>query len=265
MNMKPFIASGVLAFALGAVQAPADILLTDDFTVSANVNDPNFELGLGRQGGSLAAPTLSYVERFAGPGNQEQVGNSTTFTGNFNALLLAFGGGVYLDYDFSAVAAPLEISFDRVLSNGASANDNDWVSLNILGNTGQDNFVTAADFGILFRANGGTELFDHGANTAGISGTNTGFDVFAPYRVVLSDSAGTGSAFGSGGSLVSYYEGSTLLDSVSVGQLTGGYIGLGANSIGGIDNLQISSIPEPGSLSLMALAAGLLVLCRRRG
>ncbi len=263
--MKKILVPALILPALAQIAPATTVLLTDDFTVSANVNNPNFELGNGRQGGSLALPTLSYIERFPGTGSQEQVGNATTFTGNANALLLAFGGGVVIDYNFATIATPIEISFDRVLSNGNSPLITNWVSVNILNNTFQSNFVTDADFGILFRANGDTELFNSAilpGDRTGISGTNTGFDVFSTYRVILSDTAGTGSAFAGNGSTVSYYEGDRLLETRQLSQLTGGYIGFGANSIGGIDNLQIISIPEASSMLLGCLgAAGLL---RRR-
>jgi hypothetical protein len=242
----------------------AAVLFTDNFTVDANINDPNYQFNSpGRQGGSLA--TLTYTPRFLDLGSQEQVGNESTFPGNPDALLLAFGGGARIDFDFATIPSAIEIRFDGTLSNGASGDASNWISLNI-GRLDQDNFVTTGAFGLLFRANGETQYFDHsGSGVAGVSGANLGFNVFTDYRVVLSDAAGTGSAFGTNGSKVSYYQGGNLLDTLTIGQLdlASGRIGLGAISIGGIDNLQVSAIPEPSVAGLAGLA-GLLALRRRR-
>jgi len=254
----------LLAASLMAPCAPAAVLFTDNFTVDANVNDPNYQYNVsGRQGGTLS--TLTYTARFPDLGSQEQVGNASTFPGNSNALLLAFGGAVRIDYDFATVPAPIEISFDGIISNGVSGDDTNWISLNI-GRLDQTNFVTTGEFGILFRANGGTQYFDHsGTGITGTSGTNIGFNTFTDYRVILSDTEGTGSPFGTNGSKVSYYQGGNLLGTIDIGQLsaTSGYIGLGATSVGGIDNLRISSVPEP-SVAVMAGLVGLLSLRRRR-
>ncbi|MBK1882642.1 PEP-CTERM sorting domain-containing protein [Luteolibacter pohnpeiensis] len=251
---------GIMAFAASNV-AHSAVLFSDTFDVSANSNDVNFEADTGRESGSLATPTLAYVPN-ANNANQ-QVGNGDTFPNSGNALLLAYNGGVYLDYDFSTVGTPISITFDRIVADAVSSDDTNWLSLNILANTSITNQVTSATFGILFRANGGTELFSSGVNTTGVSGTNTGLDAYATYTVVLSDLAGSGSAFGTGGSLVTYYEGDTLLGSVAIDQLTNGYIGFNATSIAGIDNLVIESIPEPTSLSLLGLA-GCFAFIRRR-
>ncbi len=61
------------------------------------------------------------------------------------------------------------------------------------------------------RRNGTTTIYDHGVATAGASGTNFGENVLVDYKVVLSNTAGTGPPFGSNGSKVSYYQSGTLL------------------------------------------------------
>lgn len=254
----------LLAASVVAPCAQAAVLFTDNFTVDANVNDPNYQYNSpGRQGGSLA--TLTYTPRFPDLGSQEQVGNASTFPGNSNALLLAFGGAVRVDYDFATIPLPIEISFDGIVSNGVSGDATNWISVNI-GRLDQTNFVTTGEFGMLFRANGGTEYFDHsGSGVAGSSGANIGFNTFTDYRLVLSDTAGTGSPFGTNGSKVSYYQGGNLLGTIAIGQLsaTSGYIGFGATSVGGIDNLRISSVPEPTVMGLLSLA-GLCAVRRKR-
>ena len=52
--------------------ASAQVLLTDNSTVDANSNDPNFELGNGRQSG----PQI--LSDYRSNGGQHQVGNGGT-------------------------------------------------------------------------------------------------------------------------------------------------------------------------------------------
>lgn len=249
-----------------AATSGAAVLFTDNFTVDANVNDPNYQNNTGRQGGSLGV--LNYISRFSGPDAfKQQVGNATTYPGSAGSLLLAFEGAVRLDYDFSVVGTPLEISFDGLVDNNADTTN--WVSLTV-GNAGDLNFVTNVDFGILFRANGGVQYFNDGTGTTGIGGTSFGADVFTTYKVILSDTAGTGSAFGTGGSRADYFQNGVYLGTATLAQLEAGqgYLGFGSPgeipNISGVDNISISSIPEPSSVlvSLSGLAG--LVLVRRR-
>lgn len=254
------LGAAVLALTLPLGTASAVVLFTDNYTVTANANDTNFDLANpGRQGGTLATPTLSYTDTF--PGGYEQVGNPETFAGNANALLLDYGGSTFINYNFASIPSALSISFDRSIVSG-NPDLSDWVSLQVSSALGKG--VTQADFGILFRGNGGTQLFQSGTGVDGAAGSNTGYNVFTNYTVVLSDLAGTGSAFGTGGSMVTYYEGSTLVGSKVLNQLTTGYIGFGATSVGGFDNLVIQTVPETSSMALLGLAGGLFGMRRRR-
>jgi hypothetical protein len=243
--------------------ASAVVLFTDNYTVTANANDTNSDLANpGRQGGTLATPTLSYSDLAVG--GYEQVGNATTFAGNPNALLLDNGGTTYINYNFASIPTAISISFDGTIASG-NPDLSDWLSLQVNGAAGAGPGVTGADFGILFRGNGGTQLFQSGASVTGGTGTGNGYGVFSNYTVVLSDTAGTGSAFGTGGSMVSYYEGSTLLGSQILNQLTNGYIGFGATSVAGFDNVVISTVvPEPASFALLGLAGGFFAIRRRK-
>jgi hypothetical protein len=249
----------------------AVVLLTDNFSGNtypgADTSDINFNLA-GRQGGTLA--TISWVGR----GINEQVGNGTGGIDGGNYLLSASTGGSYLNHNFAtdanAANAPLMVTFDAaIISGGSEETIGDWQSINILGNTSQTNYVTAADFGMLFRASHGTQTFDH---TAGIS-----FDAWGTienptqlngsFSLVLSNTAGTGSAFNGGGTVVKAYYGSTLIDTYSLSTgLTGAFIGFGANGIGGIDNLAISlvSVAEPSSLTLLACSSVFIWHFKRR-
>ena len=70
------------------------------------------------------------------------------------------------------------------------------------------------------------------------------------YRIVLSDTAGTGSAFNGNGSMAALYNGATLVDTYPLPQLASGdgYLSFGANPYNGsvnytrIDNLSISRV-----------------------
>ncbi|MDB6079560.1 MAG: alkaline phosphatase, partial [Akkermansiaceae bacterium] len=148
--------------------ASAVVLFTDNYTVTANMNDTNFDLANpGRQGGTLATPTLSYSD--LAPGGYEQVGNTSTFAGNPNALLLDNGGTTYINYNFASIPTAISISFDRIIASG-NPDLSDWVSLQVNSAAGAGPGVTGADFGILFRGNGGIQVFDGGSDITG-SGT----------------------------------------------------------------------------------------------
>lgn len=259
--------------------ASATILLTDNFDVTTGSFTtppdstgigPNSELSNpGRQSGALATPTLGYT--FQG---NAQVGNTTTLAANAGSgsavgddLLLAFSASATINYNFATVGAPLMITFDALPN--AQADLTNWFSFMVSEGTGTQ-FVNngGVDFGILFRANGGTQYFTDGINaTDGATGPSVGSNTWANYKIVLSDTAGTGSAFGSGSSRLDYYQNGALLGSVAVSDpftTDQGYFAFGGGALAGIDNIQISSIPEPSSV--MASLSGLtgLILLRRR-
>jgi len=262
--------AGIAALALlAAGKSSAVVLLTDNFTVSANSNDLNFDLAAGRQGGSLATPTISYTARFGTDGHQ-QVGNAATFAGNSASLLLDNGGGGYLNYNFATVASPISIAFDGIVGSNLVNDASNWVGLEIQNTNGAAAFVNSGNFGILFRANGGTQYFNGSTATTGATATNGtpsstgGQDVTNHFEIVLSDTAGTGSAFAGNGTKVAYYENGVLLGTINANQLTGGYIGFSATSLASVDNLVIQSVPEASSLAVAGLAGGLLLSRRKR-
>jgi hypothetical protein len=249
-----------------AAYSTGAVLFTDNFDATSN-QSPNDQIANpGRQGGSLA--TLGYIQS----GNV-QIGNTTTLPASPGSdlgdeFLAAFAGRAYVNYDFSNQTVPIEISFRGLISSISNGGLGDWVSLSI-GNPGATpfQFVNGASVSsILFRANGGTEVWNHGSSAPGGSGFAPAFDVWSDYKVVLSDTAGTGSAFGSGGSRADYYINGSLLGTLNITQLNSGegYFGFASNRIVGYDNLQISTIPEPSSL--LAGIGGLagLALLRRR-
>jgi hypothetical protein len=216
-------------------------LFADDYTVSAQSVLLDFENTLGRQSGSLS--NLLYLGRYTGgQAYKQNVGNSTWIPANTNALLFFDDAGARIDYDFSTNAGPLEIRYSVIFNWFGIPNTNSF----IVGSSTNDYDPTNAAFAFQLRRNGTTSVFDHGIETNGISGAGFSDNVPVNYMVVLSDTNGTGSAFGSGGSMAAYYQNGILLGTATFGQLTAGegYIGfVGGIGYNGIDDLQITALP----------------------
>lgn len=217
----------------------------------------------GRIGGTLAgvndANGLDYINGFNTDGN-EQVGSTGTLTpdnldNNVNGdnLLLANVATDFINYDFSTINGPIAMTFN---GNVDSGDNTDWFSVMFgasLATVNSNPFLVNNNLnGILFRMNGGTQLFDHG-NAFGSSGTGAaiGDNTWQRYEIILSDSTGTGSAFDGNGTLLTYYEDGKLLGSQSFAQLAPGtgYLGFGVGSkIAGIDDIVVSESVPPASI-----------------
>ena len=159
----------------------------------------------------------------------------------------------------------LRVEFDWLAANDTSAN---WVSVN-MGISGEgvpepgfrvNNAET--DIGMLFRFNGQTELFDNGANLGaqGDFTANVGlrrvtldydFDSFADGTTVALTASVDGTQVYTGSPFTWDGNGNSL------------YFEIGTLESTSLDNIQISSIPEP-SISFFALLGGLGLLRRRR-
>ena len=264
MKLRPVLHSLAL-LALTAASPAATVLFTDNYDATSN-QSPNDQItNPGRQGGTLA--TLGYLQA----GNV-QIGNTTTLPPNTpsglgDEFLAAFGSAAYVNHDFSNQTVPLEITFRGLISSIANTGADNWVGL-IVGNAAGVPFVNGGNVSsVLFRANGATEVWNHGSNAVGGSGFAPGFDAWTDYKVVLSDTAGTGSAWGSGGSRADYYINGNLLGTLNMTQLNAGegFIGFGADRIVGYDDVKITAIPEPSS-ALLGLGglAGCVLLRRRK-
>ncbi len=260
------IAVSLLATAQ-AVSAQA--FLTDDFTVSANSNDPNFDIATGRQTGTQATSTYTTF------GSQHQVGNNSTDVGqpggtaNSNFLLLAFTSAVQNNLNLNntlMAGKPLTISFDMHVSGQGTFDPTDWVSFTLrpAGNAGP---VAGSGFGMLVRDNGGVQMFNNGGNISGTGGFDTpGYSVSDSWSFTFSDMAGTGSPFSGNGTQFSFVNGAnsgTFALGSEFGTLADLQVGFfNQNSVfGGIDNLSIVAVPEP---SAMALACVGLLVCGYR-
>ena len=265
---------------LVAQTVSAQVLFSDNFNgITGSSGYPatpttgaNYQLGTpGRIGGSLTLPAgAAYINGFLTDGN-EQLGNPNTLPGNNldnnvvgNNLLLANQASVWINNDFSSINSPLTLSFNGLVDSGDST---DWLGV-LVGNSGQTPWVLNTTFAIIFRENGGTQYFNNGNGTTGASGAAPGDNVWESYQIVLSDTAGTGSAFDGNGSLVTYFANGVELGTAAIGQLTAGQGYLGFDSPGqivGIDDIVVS-VPEPGTWALLGggLALSLIVLRRKK-
>jgi hypothetical protein len=216
------LSCGALALLLAGSASAQTTLLTDSFDTVGVGGAFNDSGALAADQTGTLAP-LSYSRVVTGFGWEGFVQR-----GNGAEMLLAGNDGSYngqvfasLDHNFAADAntlnSPLEIKFNLVVTD--SANDSNWGTIAL--GTSQNQFVndTANKFSSLFRDNGGTQQF--------ASGPNIGDDLFQfvdgdEITLLLSDTAGTGSAFNGNGSVAKMYVNGDL-------KATFTDLGLGAN------------------------------------
>ena len=236
----------LVACAIAGSASASTLLLTDDFVTSVGSGAAFNENLPTRQGGSLA--TVSYT-----------VSDTDFHIYSDGAMGLNFQGSGWggawasLNHNFATDAnnagSPLEIQFD-MWADSAPGGDA-WVGFG-LGSTQGDYFFNYP-YGFLARQSEGLHN----------------------YKLVISDTAGTGSGFNgiSNGASVEFF-----IDGVSQGitahtfATDGGYItfrtiaavwgGAGSWGIGHVDNLSVSLVPEPSAALLGGL--GMLAFLRRR-
>lgn len=247
MKMKTLSLFALAAFIITGPLS-AEVLFTDNYEAMASNISPNDQIdNPGRQGGTLA--TLGYLTSGE---RQAEIGNTTTIpedppSGAGDSLLLRSSGRAYVNYDFSGQTTPIVISFRGLVGIWKDTPDEtEWIAFSV-GNNGSEYVVGDSVRAILFRANGDTQLFNQGRATNGGSGFAPGLNAWTDYKVVLSDTTGTGSAWGTGGSRADYYVNGELVGTMDMNQLTAseGYIGFTGYLIGGIDNLKIETVPNP--------------------
>lgn len=239
---------------LAAVTVPVagDVILADSFD-SGNGSASSFNSTLAAdQQGVLAQ--VSYRVTTGGQDWQAQHGNGGTM------LLVGdagYGSTASLNQDFSVPAngldLPVSIQFDVWVSDTGVASC--WSSFtigsaqNIIVNNG------AAKFGILPVQDGSMQVWVNGSAQ---SASHTGNS----FRLLLSNTAGTGSAFNGAGSRVSLYNGATFVGSYTLPQLVpgDGYLTFAANPYNGawnithVDNLNISFVSNVSSSYLVSYA-----------
>lgn len=143
-----------------------DVLLRDNFNVSANSNDINFENTLGRQ--STLGGAITYLENGVGdaftqvnnpdaPGMLRLLATPTT---SYAAVTpdrnFTDGGNFKIEFDLDAGI------------NDAGGTSGDWACIVFGSTTRGPSFVNSSDgMGILFRNNGPIQVFNGAADTGG--------------------------------------------------------------------------------------------------
>ena len=258
MNTPPLIKWKIaaslicLAFLTFVSSASADVFVSDSFSVTSNTQDVNQELGFGRQTGTMFPAT------YDGWQVHHQVGNAGTDVGqpagaNGNFVLLAFDGSFFSDLDIASLASgPLTNDFDMYLrgSNPGGASAGQWAACALRTAPGNGMFPVAGqgEFGFLVRANGGLQVFNNGGNIAPSGWDTANFALADHWRLIFSDTNGTGSAFNGNGSQVTLINGTATLGTLILPtQLKSSTLRLGfrdnGNRFAGIDNLIIQGTP----------------------
>jgi hypothetical protein len=259
----------LFALATWCASAPGALLWTDNFNAPNSTVFDTADI-TGRLSGPEAGNT--YLRSFS---NQQQISN--------NRLLMPVGGGVRFE---NATNDPTGGATDRFNWAGGSAGPmilgaggfivsfdwypaettlNDWVSFQV-GTINADNGnLTNDDYGILFRNNGGTERFDNSVNL-GAGGAFPASAVGVIRRVEITY-AFSSFADGTPVTATSRVDGIQVASDVFTWDANGGAmhmeLGNGAANTA-VDNLTISTIPEPAGTLLAGLGMGGLLLRRRR-
>jgi hypothetical protein len=261
----PFIASCLALAITGSTHAA--ILLTDNFNGSTTGNDYVSATGYAAdQGGTLGS--VSYT--VAGPGFWWN-----TQRGNGGGAVAYDNGRFSLNHDFATDAnsynQALQISFDAYASGFSNAVG--WGSFAVGSSQNVFGFDAGSKFGFAFRQSKSAETYAFSGGTLNTVGDNS-YSSFASdsFTILLTDTAGIGSAFNGSGSVAKLFVGGNLLSTTTLDQLG---VGDGYLSFGGmpgawgagfgqanIDNLVVAVIPEPQAALLGGL--GMLALLRRR-
>lgn len=242
LNKWKFSASLACAALLGIINsASADVLLSDNFNfVSAGSQDLNQDLAV-RQTGPLALTT------YTGGQDHHQVNNTTTDVGQPGApgyggyVLTALNGNWQSDLDIAGISTgTLTIEFDMYELTNSST---EWGACSLRAPGTAFPVAAADEFGFLRRRNGGMQVFQNG-NVSGTAAWDTANFALDPHwKLIFTDTAGTGSAFNGNGSKVTMINGTAWTNTLTLGQLKRN-IKLGWNASGsgfaGIDNLVVS-------------------------
>ncbi len=220
-------------------------LLTDSF-FDSTPGDENLNNNLSaRQTGLLASLSWTGASSWA-----TQMANPTSTN-----LLVVNGATPYLNGDFSSTVnslnLPMVVSFLGTLQAGNDGGSSDnWFGFMLSSSANGWINQSPVQYGILFRENGGTQIFTNG-NVIGEPSFGTGYisGQYVPITLVFSDSSGLRSPFNWNGSMVTAYANGIPFATNNIGQLTTGYIGFTCNgwgptnfSIVNIAGLQISTV-----------------------
>jgi hypothetical protein len=297
--MRNYIPTSLLLVAASLVPSvEGAVLFADNFNTSAQSDDVNFEYSGGRQSGnlgplqyrqgngSLFSTVTGTITNEGANGFKTQIGNS----GAPGTLFLAGDsftiGSVSPEHNFNVNPGSggyLSISFslDAVIGNTTSG---DWGAITVgasdnasfgsagSGARGQGILSTAANFGILFESDGGFQAFDGGTGVG--SGTYTGTPGgMTDFEIRITGLTDGNPWDGVNDSLIEVYASggaSPFYSFTKTGGYTDNFVTLealgssGGFSISTFDNLQIATVPEPGTAILLLGCTSLFAGLRRR-
>ncbi len=258
LKWKAAASLACLASLIFTNSAPADVLLTDNFNfVSANSQNLNQDIGV-RQAGPLAITT------YTGGQDHHQVNNTGTDVGQPGApgyggyVLTALNGTWQSDVDIAGVSTGiLTIEFDMYEQTNSST---EWGACSLRAPGSAFPVAGGSEFGFLKRRNGGVQVFQNGGGIAPGSWDTANFALDPHWKLILTDTAGTGSAFAGNGSKVTMINGTAWTNTLTLGQQLKRNIKLGWNASGGgfagIDNLVISGTAPAVSVKTTAESGG---------
>ena len=249
--------AGIANLQISGTLAPAPalaVLFHDNFGAYYGLNgDNNLNLNVDladRQTGPLAPITWTHNSAQCQLGNGSDgsggTGAGQPFGGpNFEYVLFS-NGGCQLDQNPASVSTTtLAVEFDMYVNYDTG--NGDWVGFSLRAPGSAFPVAGANEFGFLWRRNGGMQVFQNGSSSfiPGVSTWDTvNFATASHWKLIFTDTAGTGSAFAGNGSKVTFINGTTTLGTITLPQQlpsSGLKLGFnGAGSVCGVDNLTIS-------------------------
>jgi hypothetical protein len=266
-HLTPTIA---LAFALTfSTAAEAQVLLfSDNFNTADTTNFDGAPL-TGRLGGSVGG-TETVLRSW---GTQQQIDTNQALLplGGDTGLRFELATGVFgatNRYDWAAgsagasilAAGGFSVSFDWIPVGNTTTN---WISFQVGTVNADSGNLTNDDYGILFRQNGNTERFDNTVNL-GAGGAFTATAGGVP-RSIRIDYLFNSFADGATVNAISSVNGVQVASDSFTWDSNGGAMRMeiGNNDPGNrVDNVTVSTVPEPSAAAILALCS--LALANRR-
>ena len=289
-NVERIGSLAIAALSVLASHANANVVFSDNFAVTANSEDVNFQYNQGRQGGSLAPVTYS-TNLNDNPSYLTQVGHNLPGDPGNPFLLLGAKNNVFPNLSaYNSVSPNASLADAGALGQSQYVNfglytvanpDNtgSWASI-LIGSTTQNGApYNSTGLGIIFHANGGLEVFDNGTEltpATPITTYSASSTAFNQFEIRLTD-ATTGNAYGggTGAVLVELFENGAatpIFTYTRAGEFLANYVTLGAETDNGsqtvnyFNNLAVGNavVPEPVSCAVLILGPIGLLARRRR-
>ena len=273
------LAAGFLVAACGTASAQS-ILLSDTFNTggaSGSVDSFNGSAASRQTGSSLAGTGYFSKGAYQNINDNQVVFQPAGWPSPVNGF-----GRLVIDHNFTDAAITTSggftISYNYFVPASASGSDN-WLAIMVGQTSGTVNTDSSAqvvdsgsDFGMLLRGNGGYDSFNGGGgDNSGTTALNYGTTAKQVVLTILT----TSFASGNSATISATVNGSAIdLNGAAVGNdrvIT--WDAGGANYIQfedynndgyGMNNLVISTVPEPGTMALAALGGASLLFWRRR-